>query len=198
MGPGEVTRLLSAWSGGDELALQDLMDLVYSELRRIAQYHWHSQPAGHTLQPTALIHEAYLKLIGQDAKSFQSRTQFFALASMAMRQVLVNHAESRLAQKRGGGARKVSIEGVDVAVEREAEDVLALDVALKTLQTMDPRKSRVVELRYFGGLSIEQTAATLGVSTVTVTRDWQAARAWLARELGVGNRGLGDYPEHRP
>jgi RNA polymerase sigma factor (TIGR02999 family) len=188
---GDVTRLLAAWAEDDKHALQELMPLVYHELRRIAQHHWRSQPPGNTLPPTALIHEAYLKLIGQADKSFQNRTQFFALASMAMRQVLVNHAEARLAKKRGGGVQKVSMEDVDVAVEREAADLLALDGALKTLHTMDPRKSRVVELRYFGGLSIEETAEALSVSPVTVTRDWQTARAWLARELGVGNHRLG-------
>lgn len=188
---GDITRLLSAWSEGDEHALEELMPLVYGELRRIAQHHWSSQPPGHTLQPTALIHEAFVKLIGPGNKSFQNRTHFYAVASMAMRQVLVNHAEVRLAQKRGGGAANVSLDDVDVAVRQEAQDVLALDGALKTLHAMDPRKSRVVELRYFGGLSIEETADALGVSPVTVTRDWQAARAWLASEIGVGNQRLG-------
>lgn len=129
-----------------------------------------------------------MKLIGQNEKRFQNRTHFYAVASMAMRQVLVNHAEARLAQKRGGGAVNLSTDDVDVAVQQEATDVLALDRALKTLHQMDPRKSRVVELRYFGGLSIEETAEALAVSPVTVTRDWQAARAWLARELGAGNQ----------
>src|ERR1035438_3822209 len=179
---GDVTRLLSAWAEGDEHALEQLMPLVYHELRRIAQHHWRSQAPGNTLQPTALIHEAYLKLIGQGVESFQNRTQFFALASMAMRQILVNHAEARLAMKRGGGVEKVSMENVDVAVEREAADVLALLGALKTLHAMDPRKSRVVELRYFGGLSIEETAEALSVSPVTGTRDRQTARAWGSEE----------------
>jgi RNA polymerase sigma factor (TIGR02999 family) len=145
------------------------------------------QPPGHTLQPTALIHEAFVKLIGGGEKNFQNRTHFFAVASMAMRQVLVNHANARLTRKRGGGAVNVSIEDGEAAVQREATNVLALDDALKTLHVTDPRKSRVVELRYFGGLSIEETSEALGISTVTVTRDWQAARAWLARELGIGN-----------
>jgi RNA polymerase sigma factor (TIGR02999 family) len=191
---GDVTRLLSAWTQGDEHALEELMPLVYDELRRIAQHHLSGQASGHTLQPTALIHEAYLKLVGPGDKLFQNRTQFFALASMAMRQVLVNHAEARLAAKRGGGAVRVSMDHVDMAVDREATDVLALNDALKTLHTLDPRTSRVVELRYFGGLSIEETAGALGVSPVTVTRDWQTARAWLARELGIGNPGIGNQP----
>ncbi|MBI4906930.1 MAG: sigma-70 family RNA polymerase sigma factor [Acidobacteria bacterium] len=183
---GEITRLLSLWAEGDESALDRLMPLAYQELRQIAQYHWNRQPPGHTLQPTALIHEAWLKLAGQDGRSFQNRKQFFVLASMAMRQVLVNHAEARLAQKRGGGARQVSVDENDLAVEREADQVLAVHQALKSLQAADARKCRVVELRYFGGLSIEETAEALGVSPVTVTRDWQSARAWLARELGMG------------
>jgi RNA polymerase sigma factor (TIGR02999 family) len=187
MPAGNVTLLLSAWADGDEGALRELMPLVYHELRRIAQHHMSGQPPGHTLQPTALIHEAFVKLIGGGEKNFRNRTHFFAVASMAMRQVLVNHANARLARKRGGGAVNVSIDDEEAAVQREATNVLALDDALKTLHVMDPRKSRVVELRYFGGLSIEETSEALGISTVTVTRDWQAARAWLARELGIGN-----------
>ena len=182
---GDVTRLLSAWTEGDEHALDALMPLVYNELRRIARHQWSSQPQGHTLQPTALIHEAFLKLVGRGDKPFQNRTHFFALASTAMRQVLVNHAEASLAGKRGGGQAKVSIEEVDPAVHREAKDVLDLHAALTALHMIDPRKSRVVELRYFGGLSIEETAEALSVSPVTVKRDWQTARAWLARELGA-------------
>jgi RNA polymerase sigma factor (TIGR02999 family) len=187
MPAGNVTLLFSAWADGDEGALRELMPLVYHELRRIAQHHMSGQPPGHTLQPTALIHEAFVKLIGGGEKNFRNRTHFFAVASMAMRQVLVNHANARLARKRGGGAVNVSIDDGEAAVQREATNVLALDDALKTLHVMDPRKSRVVELRYFGGLSIEETSEALGISTVTVTRDWQAARAWLARELGIGN-----------
>ena len=187
MPAGNVTLLLSAWADGDEGALRELMPLVYHELRRIAQHHMSGQPPGHTLQPTALIHEAFVKLIGGGEKNFRNRTHFFAVASMAMRQVLVNHANARLTRKRGGGAVNVSIDDEEAAVQREATNVLALDDALKTLHVMDPRKSRVVELRYFGGLSIEETSEALGISTVTVTRDWQAARAWLARELGIGN-----------
>jgi RNA polymerase sigma-70 factor (ECF subfamily) len=185
--PGDVTRLLTAWAEGDEHAMEQLMPLVYDELHRIARYHWSSQPEGHTLQPTALIHEAFLKMVSPGEKAFQSRTQFFALASTAMRQVLVNHAEARLSQKRGGGQAHVPLKEVDEAVQKEATEVLALNEALKALQAIDSRKSRVVELRYFGGLSIEETAQALSVSPVTVTRDWQTARAWLARELGTGS-----------
>jgi RNA polymerase sigma factor (TIGR02999 family) len=181
----QVTRLLSAWTGGDRQALDELIPLVYGELHRIAKRAWGAQKSDHTLQPTVLIHEAYLKLVGQGERTFQSRTHFFAVASMAMRQVLVNHAEASLAQKRGGGAAIVPLQEADEAVHREAREVLALHDALERLAELDRRKAQVVELRYFGGLSIEETAEALGISTITVTRDWQAARAWLARELGA-------------
>src|SRR4051812_48300675 len=161
-GSGEITRLLSLWADGDGSALDQLMPLAYHELRQIAQYHWNGQSPGHTLQPTALVHEAWLKLLGQNARSFQNRKQFFVLASMAMRQVLVNHAEARLALKRGGGAWQISVDESHLAVDREAEQVIAVHEALKSLQAADARKCRVVELRYFGGLSIEETADALG------------------------------------
>ncbi len=182
---GDVTRLLSAWTDGDQHALEELMPLVYGELHRIAQHRWSGQPEGHTLQPTALIHEAYLKLLSPGPRTFQSRAHFFAVASMAMRQVLVNHAEASLAAKRGGGQPDISLDDVDPSLQQEAGEVLALHEALKTLEALDPRKSKIVELRYFGGLSIDETAEALGISTVTVTREWKSARAWLARELGI-------------
>jgi RNA polymerase sigma factor (TIGR02999 family) len=180
-----VTRLLSAWTGGDQHALDELMPLVYAELHRIARRAWSSQQSGHTLQPTALIHEAYLRLAGRGEQSFDNRTHFFAVASMAMRQVLVNHAQASLAAKRGGGLEMIPLEEAEHALRQEAKEVLSLHEALQRLATLDARKSRVVELRYFGGLSVEETAEALGISPVTVTRDWQAARAWLARELGA-------------
>ncbi|HEY3444341.1 MAG TPA: sigma-70 family RNA polymerase sigma factor [Paludibaculum sp.] len=184
--PGDqVTRLLSAWTGGDRQALDDLIPLVYGELHEIAKRAWGVQKSDHTLQPTVLIHEAYLKLVGHGERAFQSRAHFFAVASMAMRQVLVNHAEASLAEKRGGGAATVPLQEADEAVQREAREVLALHDALERFATLDRRKAQVVELRYFGGLSIEETAEALGISTITVTRDWKAARAWLARELGA-------------
>jgi RNA polymerase sigma-70 factor (ECF subfamily) len=184
---GEITQLLSLWAEGDQSALERVMPVVYQELRQIAQYHWNRQAEGHTLQPTALIHEAYLKLAAHEGKSFESRKQFFVLASIAMRQVLVNHAESRLARKRGGGAQMVSVDDMEIAVEQEAEQVLALHEAMKALHSLDPRKSRIVELRYFGGLTIEETAEALGVSEVTVTRDWRVARAFLYSRLEPGS-----------
>jgi RNA polymerase sigma-70 factor, ECF subfamily len=183
-----LTLLLNSWAKGDDQALDRLMPLAYTELRRIAQRRWRGQQAGHTLQPTALIHEAYLKLVGQGQKAFVDRVHFFVM-SMAMRQVLVNHAEASLAAKRGGGKINVPLEAAEAASLREAKEVLALHEALKLLADVNPRQSRVVELRYFGGLSIEEAAEALGISTVTVTRDWHMARAWLARELGSGTIG---------
>jgi RNA polymerase sigma factor (TIGR02999 family) len=166
------------------------MPLAYSELHRIAQQRWRGQQPGHTLQPTVLIHEAYLKLMGQGQKAFENRAHFFAVMSMAMRQVLVNHAEASVAAKRGGGKINVPLEEAEVAALREATEVLDLHEALKLLAQVNPRQSRVVELRYFGGLSIEEAAEVLGVSTATVTREWHIARAWLARELGTRSAGL--------
>jgi len=183
--PDNLTVLLKSWATGDQAALDRLMPLAYHELHRIAQQRWRGQQPGHTLQPTALIHEAYLKLMGQGQKTFENRLHFYAVMSMAMRQVLVNHAEASVAAKRGGGNAKVSLEDVEVAALREATEVLDLNGVLKLLSEVNPRQSRVVELRYFGGLSIEEAAEVLGVSAVTVTRDWHMARAWLARELGV-------------
>jgi RNA polymerase sigma-70 factor (ECF subfamily) len=184
-----LTVLLKAWAKGDHAALDRLMPLAYSELHRIAQQRWRGQQPGHTLQPTVLIHEAYLKLMGQGQRTFENRVHFFAVMSMAMRQVLVNHAEASLAAKRGGGRINVPLEEAEAATLREATEVLNLHEALKLLAQVNPRQSRVVELRYFGGLSIEEAADVLGISTVTVTRDWHMARAWLARELGVCSAG---------
>jgi RNA polymerase sigma factor (TIGR02999 family) len=184
-----LTVLLKSWAEGDKAALDRLMPLAYSELRRIAQQRWRGQQPGHTLQPTALIHEAYLKLMGQGQRTFENRVHFFAVMSMAMRQVLVNHAEASLAAKRGGGKANVPLEEAEAAALREATEVLNLHEALKLLAQVNPRQSHVVELRYFGGLSLEEAAEVLGVSTVTVTRDWHMARAWLARELGAPSAG---------
>ena len=161
------------------------MPLVYGELHRIARIHWTSQTPGHTLQPTALIHEAFLKLVDQQRKPYENRTHFFAVASTAMRQVLVNHAEANGALKRGGGLASVPLSEAALAIQKEARDVLALNDALNRLEKVDERKSRVVELRYFGGLNTDEIAETLNVSSVTVNRDWTFARAWLAREMGA-------------
>ena len=181
----EITRLLSDWSRGRSEALDDLVPLVYTELRRLAKHHMRSQRPGHTLQATALIHEAYVKLLGSPgSRDWQDRAHFFRVASMAMRHILVNYAHTRLAAKRGGQQMVVSLEDAEFASNREAADVVAVHEALKDLATLDGRKARVVELRYFGGLSLEETAEALQVSMITVSRDWQLARSWLARELG--------------
>jgi RNA polymerase sigma factor (TIGR02999 family) len=180
---GEVTSLLTAWGKGDEHALNELMPLVYNELHRMARRAWSGQNQGVTLQPTALINEAYLKLAGAGNTSFENRSHFFAVACMAMRQILVNHAKSRHAGKRGSGQMILSVDDVEPAVNQEADQVVALHEALERLQAIDPRKSKVVEMRYFGGLSIEETAEALGVSIITVNRDWRLARTWLIREM---------------
>jgi RNA polymerase sigma factor (TIGR02999 family) len=180
---GEVTTLLAAWSKGDQSALNKLMPLVYAELHRIARRAWSQQPHNNTLQPTALINEAYLKLANAENASFQDRCHFFAVACKAMRQILVNHAKSRLSAKRGRGVANVSLDDVQPAVHQEAEEIMALHEALEGLHAVDPRKSMVVEMRYFGGLSIEETAEAMGVSVGTVNRDWRLARSWLIREM---------------
>jgi RNA polymerase sigma-70 factor, ECF subfamily len=180
---GEVTSLLAAWGKGDASALNKLMPLVYAELHRIARRVWSQQQQNNTLQPTALIHEAYLKLANAESASFQDRCHFFAVASTAMRQILVNHARSHLAAKRGGGGGNVSLDEAQRAVDQEAAEIISLHEALEALQSVDQRKSKVVEMRYFGGLSIEETAEALGVSIGTVNRDWRLARSWLIREM---------------
>ena len=180
---GEVTSLLAAWGKGDPGAINKLMPLVYAELHRIARRVWSQGQQNNTLQPTALINEAYLKLANAEGASFQDRCHFFAVACTAMRHILVIHAKSRLSGKRGGGRPIVSLNEVERAVEHEAEEILSLNEALEALQAADPRKSKVVEMRYFGGLSLEETAAALGVSIGTVNRDWRLARSWLIREM---------------
>ena len=180
---GEVTNLLAAWGNGDQNALNELMPLVYNELHRMARRAWTRQQEGNTLQPTALINEAFLKLAGAENASFQNRCHFLAVACTAMRQILVNHAKTRQTEKRGSGGRALSVDDVQLAVHEEAAEVVALHEALTRLHGLDPRKSQVVEMRYFGGLSIEETAEALGVSVITVNRDWRLARTWLIREM---------------
>jgi RNA polymerase sigma factor (TIGR02999 family) len=180
---GEVTGLLTAWGKGDQNALNELMPIVYGELHRMARRAWSGQNQGNTLQPTALINEAYLKLAGAESASYQNRSHFFAVACTAMRQILVNHAKSRQTGKRGSGQFVLSLDDVQPAVNQEASEVVALHEALEKLQAIDDRKSKVVEMRYFGGLSIEETAEALGISVITVNRDWRLARTWLIREM---------------
>lgn len=178
----EITQLLNDWSGGDEIALEQLMPLVYSELHRMARQYMNSQPSGHTLQPTALIHEMYVKLAGQDEQKWANRAHFFGVAAQAMRHILVDHARSRASRKRSGGQKVDLDEAMIVSDERNA-GLVELDDALKRLSELDERKCRVVEMKYFGGLSNEEMAEVLNVTTKTVIRDWQFARTWLMREL---------------
>ncbi len=181
--PQAVTELLLAWNSGDESALEKLMPLVYDELHRLAHRYLGGERAGHTLQTTALVNEAYLRLIDASRVQWQNRAHFFAVSAQLMRRVLVDFARARQYQKRGGGAQQVSLEeALAVSNERGAE-LLALDDALKTLAAADERASKVVELRFFGGLSIEETAEVLRISPETVKRDWQWAKVWLLREL---------------
>ncbi len=181
--PEEMTGLLLAWSNGDKTSLDRLMPLVYQELRRLARRQMRRERAGDTLQTTGLVNEAYLRLVDYEKLQPRDRAHFFAIATQAMRRILIERARSRRSAKRGSGTLKVSLdEAVDVAGERAA-DLVALDEALTQLAAIDPRKSRLVELRYFGGLTIEETAEVLGVSTPTVERDWHTAKIWLHREI---------------
>jgi RNA polymerase sigma factor (TIGR02999 family) len=182
-----VTKLLRAWSQGDRASLNELLPLVYRDLHQQAERFMRAQHPGHTLQVTALVHEAYLRLVGQEGVEWQSRAHFFGVAGKAMRSILVDHARARHAAKRGGAPRHLTLGAAGAAADPEpAVDVLALDEALTRLAALDPEKGRLVELRYFAGLGIEETAAVLGVSPATVKRQWQAARAWLKRELTEG------------
>jgi RNA polymerase sigma factor (TIGR02999 family) len=184
--PQEVTALLVAWSNGDRAALDKLMPLVYEELRHLAHRYMGKERAGHTLQTTALANEAYLKLINEREMRWQNRAHFFAVAAQMMRMILVDYARSRRYAKRGGGARQVSLDEALVISDERTGDLIALDDALSGLAALDERKSRVAELRFFGGLSVEETAEVLKVSPVTVMREWRLAKAWLHRELSQG------------
>jgi len=187
--PGGVTQLLIDWSKGDQKALDKLMPLVYSELRRLAGNYLRRERLGHTLQPTALVNEAYLKLIDQKNAKWQNRTQFYGVAAQLMRRILVDHARQHQAAKRGGSdQQRLSITsagqlGAKQLANEPAIDLLALHEALNELAEIDPQQSRIVELKFFGGLSIEETAEVLGVGHATVERDWKMARAWLRRKL---------------
>ena len=183
LSPKQVTELLIEWREGDEAALDRLMPLVYGELRRMAAHYMRGEREGHTLQASALVNEAYLRLADHRNMQWQGRAHFFGVASQAMRRVLVEHARTRGCRKRGAGQQKVALEEAALAASEPDEDLVALDEALKELARFSERKARVVELRYFGGLSVEETAEVLGVAPVTVIRDWNVARAWLMREL---------------
>lgn len=186
----DVTQLLEAWTGGDAAALDRLIPLVASDLRRMAGRRLARERAGHTLQPTALVNELYLKLVGKRSVRWESRTQFFASMAEVMRRILVDYSRRRKALKKGSGAVRVTFaKALDVAAPRSTElDVLAVDEALERLAAIDGRQARIVELRYFAGLTLGETAQALGVSTMTVKREWRTARLWLLREIG----GLGE------
>ena len=184
--PHEVTQLLLAWSEGDKAAMDRLIPLVYGELRRLAKQHMRRERAGHTLQTTALIHEAYLRLIDASQARLENRRHFFAAASRLMRQVLTDLARERGAIKRGGAVERVSLDEALMVSEQRDEGLLELDEALLALAEFDERKSHVVEMRFFGGLSVEETAEALDVSVETVHRDWRLARSWLLRRLRGG------------
>lgn len=185
-GPGLADRstneLITKWRSGDAAALETLLPLIYEELRRVARRHLRGERPGHTFQTTALIHEAYLRLVGGEGSEIRDRCHFVALASRLMRQVLVDHARARLTTKRQGGVRVTLSEAADLTVDSET-DLLAIDDALERLSHLDPQQAHVVELRFFGGLSIVETSEALSVSAATVKRDWTTARAWLRREL---------------
>ncbi|HEX8070981.1 MAG TPA: sigma-70 family RNA polymerase sigma factor [Pyrinomonadaceae bacterium] len=182
--PQEITRLLRQWGAGDRAALDELLPLVYDELHRQAARYLRREHAGHTLQPTALIHEAYLRLIEQHSVRWQNRTHFFAIAAQMMRRVLVDYARAKHREKRGGGDVRLPLDAATLAAGGEGGiDLLALDEALTRLAALDEQQARVVVLRYFGGLSLEATAEALHVSRSTAARDWDVAKAWLRREL---------------
>jgi RNA polymerase sigma factor (TIGR02999 family) len=185
----EVTRLLAEISGGNRQAESELIPLVYNELRRIAANLMRQERPNHTLQPTAVVHEAYLRLIRQQAVSWQSKAHFLAVAATLMRRILLDYARARGRQKRGDKVPRLPLEQEHLVFsENKSEELIALDRALSRLAEVDPRQSQVVELRYFGGLTVEETAAALGISPKTVKREWSVARAWLRREIRIGKR----------
>jgi len=179
----EVTQLLLDWSRGDQAALEKLMPLVYKELRRLAHNHLKKERPGQTLQTTDLVHEAYLKLVNQRSVRWQNRAHFFGISAQLMRRILVDRARGHKRIKRGGGALLVSLDETAIMLRQPGFDMLALDEALNKLAEIDGRKARIVELRFFGGLDVEETAAFLSISEITVKRDWKMAKAWLHREL---------------
>jgi RNA polymerase sigma factor (TIGR02999 family) len=179
-----VTQLLADWRGGDNQALEELMPLVYQELHRLADYYLRRERQGHTLQATALINEAYMKIIDQHSVNWQNRAHFFGVAAQMMRRILVDHARSHLYAKRGGGAQKLTIdEAIGVPQQERDLELVALDDALNRLAEIDPQQCRIIELRFFGGLTIEETAEVLGISPATVKREWNWAKTWLYNEI---------------
>src|SRR6266550_1469267 len=179
----DVTELLIEWSNGDKAALDKLIPLIHKELRQLAHHYMSHERPGHTLQTTALVNEAYLRLINRKGVHWQNRAHFFAIAATLMRSILVDHARSHAYAKRGGGIHKIELDEAMIVSQERAAEVLALDDVLKQLANFDPQQSRIVELRFFGGLTIEETAEVLGLSPATIKREWSTARAWLYREL---------------
>jgi RNA polymerase sigma factor (TIGR02999 family) len=180
----DITQLLIAWGDGRREALDDLMPIVYADLRRMAAGHMRREAADHALQPTALVHEAYVRLVDQKQVKWRNRAHFFGVAAGLMRRILVDHARRRRAGKRGGGWERVTLAGNEAATDSPKEiDVLALDEALERLAQFDPQQERIVELRYFGGLTIDETAEVVGISAATVVREWTIAKAWLRADL---------------
>ncbi|HEY3135308.1 MAG TPA: sigma-70 family RNA polymerase sigma factor [Blastocatellia bacterium] len=185
----DITGLLLKWGSGNKAAMDELIPLVYKELRRLAHQYMRQERAGNTLQTSALINEAYIRLVDYNKMRWQDRAHFFAVAAQAMRRILVERARSRRRQKRGGAAQRVSLDEAADLADQRAADIIALDDALTDLCAIAPRKGQIVELRYFGGLNIEETAEVLGVSSPTVQREWRAAKAWLYRAI---SEGIGD------
>ena len=185
--PNEVTRLLLAWSNGDRAALDELIPLVYDELRRLAHHYMRQEREGHTLQTTALVNEAYVRLIDQNSVHWQDRAHFFAIAAQMMRRILVDYARSRRYAKRGGDARQVSFNESAIVSPQKGAEMVAIDEALTDLATRDMRKSKIVELRFFGGLNIQETAEVMGISPTTVQREWRSAKAWLYQAITQGS-----------
>ena len=186
--PKAVTTLLANWQAGSEEGLRAVFPVVYSELRRVAHYHLQKERPGHTLQSTALVHEAYVRLAKQGGNQFRNREHIVAICALLMRQILVEYARKHRAVKRGGGEKQTLLEGMALTRGRTV-DLLALDAALDSLAKLDTQQSRVVELRFFGGLSIEETAHVIEISPATVKRDWNVAKAWLAHEMQRGSHG---------
>jgi RNA polymerase sigma factor (TIGR02999 family) len=178
-----ITKLLQGWQGGDRAALDALVPVVYKELHRLAHCELRKERPNHTLQSTALVHEAYFRLVGKSLPQWESRTHFFAIAAQLMRQILVDYARRHRASKRGSGVCMLTLDDAVTLPQRKDVDVIAIDEALTTLAEIDPRQSRVVELRFFAGLSLEEISEVMGIATATVQRDWTAARAWLYREI---------------
>ncbi len=193
-GGPDVTQLLRNLSAGDSSAVDQLLPIVYNELRRLAGGYLRQERVGHTLQPTALVHEAYLRMVDQTRVEWQNRAHFFGVAAQMMRRILVDHARAHAAEKRGGEFERVSLDAAFAASLERSEELIAVDDALKSLAALDPLKSRLVELRFFAGLSIEETAEVLGVSVATANRHWRMARAWLYGQLNRGGSAAAARP----